>query len=395
MGKQSLGFYYIEKIRQTEADLKANRTRWRVRHESYLNGERVTKTIERDLYPQLGFLETYTIEQAKSAAKALNSKTNLDREAFRKAATKAKEIEARNKLVDSAFLPEHLVTEFRKHLSTSHFGNANYDKKQHSRWNTVMEIIAELEIDPKEFNSRKAEFYKLFISECYSPDTVRKFIYILNLWGKFVSRKRDKHYDEIEVPRGNIREKIAEAYAESEDSRVGGAFPLTVPILFNLKSKLEHLPGKYEWMHVSLWLGLRPSEINAINEGQNYRIVYDSESELEVLWVYQPKLVALKKDQRWKRIPLIYPEQRDAVEYIKAGTLDQPLNKTLQSLTDIETLGSYSGRKGFTDLMLELGQDFVNVSLWLGHSNIDQTYKNYKDKKKVTLAPIKKPKKTS
>jgi len=40
----------------------------------------------------------------------------------------------------------------------------------------------------------------------------------------------------------------------------------------------------------------------------------------------------------------------------------------------------YSGRKGFTDLMLTKGQSLENISIWLGHSHISRTWASYRDK---------------
>lgn len=47
----------------------------------------------------------------------------------------------------------------------------------------------------------------------------------------------------------------------------------------------------------------------------------------------------------------------------------------------------YCGRKGFTDFKISKGQTLENVSLYLGHKNIQTTWKFYKDRKRVDFNP--------
>jgi integrase len=42
-----------------------------------------------------------------------------------------------------------------------------------------------------------------------------------------------------------------------------------------------------------------------------------------------------------------------------------------------------SGRKGFTYLMLNLGYDLVQISIWLGHTSIEMISGKYKDRRQV------------
>jgi hypothetical protein len=45
----------------------------------------------------------------------------------------------------------------------------------------------------------------------------------------------------------------------------------------------------------------------------------------------------------------------------------------------------YGGRKGFTDLMLSKGNTIENISIWMGHSTLDRTWRSYKQKMKFHL----------
>jgi integrase len=48
----------------------------------------------------------------------------------------------------------------------------------------------------------------------------------------------------------------------------------------------------------------------------------------------------------------------------------------------------YGGRKGFVDLMLSLGQNLENVSIWLGHKDISTTWEHYKDRDTLSFTPV-------
>jgi hypothetical protein len=45
----------------------------------------------------------------------------------------------------------------------------------------------------------------------------------------------------------------------------------------------------------------------------------------------------------------------------------------------------YGGRKGFVDLMLSKEQTFENISVWMGHSTLDRTWRSYKQRRKFHL----------
>lgn len=80
-----------------------------------------------------------------------------------------------------------------------------------------------------------------------------------------------------------------------------------------------------------------------------------------------------------------------ALEDIQNQRIKKPLVKTLKKAApSIPKIGLYSGRKGFTDLMLSLNQTLENIAMWMGHASIERTWKNYKNKEVVTFNPVKK-----
>ncbi len=157
--------------------------------------------------------------------------------------------------------------------------------------------------------------------------------------------------------------------------------------------RLQKLPeGQYEYVHATFYFGLRPSELDSIlKDKSNFKIT--ASSGVKVLNVNQSKLSSIAEDKRWKGIPAILPEQLEAIKNLQSGKIKKPLLKTIKKiLTDHPTIGLYSGRKGFTDLMLSYNQTLEDISAWMGHKSIDRTWKHYKNKKAVTFTPIKKAK---
>jgi integrase len=372
------GYYLVRKS-------KSVKTGWRVVHESYVEGKKKQKAVPKEAWSSLGFSESMSYEEAKGRGRQLNQIKNIEKDKVRKAAQRV----VAEKIVKSTYIPRALAEEFVEYLKDNHFGNTAHELKLLSQWQYTQEMVASLELEASEFYEERKRIYKYFIKDSISPSYVSKLLRIINLWGNFLSKKRNQHYEQIPAPRGIVREKIQEAYAESERYRGEGAFPMTKKILNSLKEGLDHLPGQYEWVHVAFWFGLRPGEMSYLKDETKFRIEYDRSSRVNVLWVYQSKLTSLAKSKRWKPIPVIYPEQKRAIEYIKSGVLKRPLNKTLKALTGIDSLGSYSGRKGFTDLMLGLGQSFEDISVWLGHATVNMTWKHYKDRKKISFTPLK------
>jgi hypothetical protein len=141
-------------------------------------------------------------------------------------------------------------------------------------------------------------------------------------------------------------------------------------------------------MHACLWLGLRPSELDSIIKDQAKYLKVSTQGSIQIAEVYQSKLTGTNKANRWKAIPCFHKEQVLALQNITQNKVNKPLVKTIRSYSGVEGLGLYSGRKGFTDLMLSLGQSLEDISQWLGHASIERTWKHYKNKKLVHFKPV-------
>jgi hypothetical protein len=119
------------------------------------------------------------------------------------------------------------------------------------------------------------------------------------------------------------------------------------------------------------------------------KIIYDGE--MPVLVIYQSKLKNVPDvEDRWKKVPLIHSEQKNIMEIIESGKIDEPLSKTLQNrFGEGHTL--YGGRKGFHELMVKrLEENELYVVRWLGHRSLDMAMKHYAKKDTVYWTPAKK-----
>ena len=95
-----------------------------------------------------------------------------------------------------------------------------------------------------------------------SVSYAHKVIRVLNLYGKFYAKTFNKFYEEIPKPTGEAAAKIHEALYD-KNPRGLTSKPLTWKKLLNAKQKLSE--ENYNWLYLSLWLGLRPSEIKTLN----------------------------------------------------------------------------------------------------------------------------------
>lgn len=345
------------------------RRSWSVLKQEYKDGESVQTTVPKELYPELGINPAWTLEEVKARIKNLNGRGKIDRLKAVAAARRA-EFDAS---VSSIFVDPVQADQFTERLLYSTF--AKDDSKMIYRWTTVQRLVKELQLEPHEFGTQENKILHYMRDQRFSPDYVAKLIRILNLWGDFVCEAQDRRFKPIKVPRGHAMESIREAYLTKPKNRAGGAKPFTDELLKS-KQSLFTVPGQFEWLLISLWFGLRPSEIN-----KNFKVTVEPDG-TEVLWIYQTKLTTLRKEDRWKLIPVLFEEQKRAISYFKLGSYKKPLLKKVKEVFG-PRYGLYSGRKGFTDLMLSRGRSLENISAWLGHSSIDLTWKHYRNKKRV------------
>ncbi len=100
----------------------------------------------------------------------------------------------------------------------------------------------------------------------------------------------------------------------------------------------------------------------------------------KILWVFQTKIVALPPEDRWKPIPILFDEQYFALKIITDQNFKRPIVRAIHQYIG-KGHDLYGGRKGFVDLMLSRNQSLENISIWMGHSTLDRTWRSYKNKR--------------
>jgi hypothetical protein len=364
--KDSMSSFFVRKNRKPNS--------FRVIEESWKDGKKEQKTVPVAAYEALGIRPDMTFEELYVRVKQLNQSNSIER---RKAAEAARRL-ASTRVVESVFVPEDLAEEFYERLKEATFGSEAHNRRILSHWQYVQRMLVKLEIEPVDYAERSKAFYKYFIDKSNSLNYANKLLRIVNMWGAFVCRKRGQFFEPIKSPKGKIRESINDSYFES-DNFVGESDPLPPALLENRREKLV-VPGNYAWLYISVWFGLRPEEVDSLHDPKRWRVEYRGEK--QILWVYQSKLTSIEREKRWKGIPCIYPEQVAALEMISSQKFKRPLYQTMNKVfgTDI-TL--YGGRKNFEDMMLDRGHTLEDISMWMGHQNIQTTWTKYRNRKRI------------
>jgi hypothetical protein len=339
---------------------------WRIFEQVYVTPtERKKKSVPVSAYQAMRINPEWTVEEVKKHISQLNAQRSLERN---KIVGAARRVEA-NKRIESAYLPKEMVEAFEVELRKRSTQN-----KDLSHWRFVQYLIKELKIDPQDFADNQSNIYEYFQGKAISLSYAEKVLFILNKWGKFVSRKRRVYFEEVETPRGVEAQRIKRAQRKKKPNR-GPSEVLTPKMLLKLKDKLPNLK-QYNWLGASVWFGLRPEEID-LHRCETYE-----EDGVTILRVYQPKLSSIDEEKRWKPIPVLYPEQVEFLEPLLNGDVERPLNKIIKRETGMRVTG-YAGRKGFCDLMMDLGQKFEDISVWMGHKSIQRTWNDYKNRQRV------------
>lgn len=363
-----MGFY----IRKTKIQ---NYSVWT---ETKTKDKRTREPVKREAYPTLGFNYAWTYEEAVAWAKQCNKKDQHERRKIVAAAKRTEESE----LFHEIYLPPTWLKEFDSHIDDLALGSDAWGKKLKIHWTTAKKLILSLEISPPDFKASHHKITSYMLKKRYSVGYIKRLRYILNQWGSFYSRKTKSYFEEIPALSSNQREKVIEAHEEKENVR-----KTSVPIDWDyLKTKQEtfasaKLTLQFNWLMVACWFGLRPIEVDHLKtpQGKYWRVETTRDGQKE-LYVFQTKLRGISKEQRWKVIPVYFPEQVKALEIIEAKAFKRPLVKSMVKHLDIEGVDTYSPRKGFTDFMRDKGFDIEDVAVFMGHRDINQTWSAYKQR---------------
>ncbi len=348
---------------------------FRATFESY-KPERKTVTIEPTEYHTYGLKADMTFDEALAVAKQYRSKTKVERDKTQKAI----KYQRNKKAIDTVYLPSILTEQFVSELEVMYKNNHERLETVLQHWTSAQKIIEQIQQTPEKFFENRFGIYAYFKTKAWSPDYMKRITKILNQWGGFYGRKTGKFFEEIPRISGSWKEDVLDAREEKHYVRVP-ATPLEWSNLQNTETEFKNagLEEKWNWLFIAFHFGLRPSEVDSLKDIKSYKIETDANNKIPVLRVYQSKLKMLAKDYRWKTIPIHSKRQQKAIELIKSGQFDRPLTKTISRLIG-DGFDTYSPRKGFTDMMLNEGWQLEDISVFMGHSSIETTWRHYKNK---------------
>lgn len=365
--------------------LVKGKTVWRLIWQQYVNGKAKQKRVPLDQYLALGFPLELTKEEAQARATQVNAQESLK---VKNAVMAGVTIRLQNEeLAADAFLIQADVAEFEQKTLFARKGDDKAKKyKIGVHWRAAKRAMLALKIDISDWEHNFTLFYDYFKTQQYSPSYCDKLLRILNQWGRFQARKYRKPFDKLPNPKGKELHDIADTYFEKTGRKKESA-PLSPSQLEKQRGNLDST--QFNWLYISVWFGLRPAEVDMLLEPSSESTWYLEKDEkgTHILWIYQTKLKSVSRDKRLKGIPCDTKEQGIALELIASGQLKRPLNKTIKKLFGEKTT-CYAGRKGFTDLMLDLGYGLEDIAAWMGHSTIDRTWRNYKNKKTVRYKKV-------
>lgn len=376
-----MGFYIRALTRKKESSA------WKLQYVSYKRGDapksradkpQRTWDIPRNRYGDLGFRVTMTIEQARAHRKQINTQIKLQR--FEEKRRYFQEKSQLLQMVWDGYLPSYLTKEFedtfihnRRRVST------NNNRALQTQWHSAQKLLLDLKLNPADWIDHCFRFYDWFHERRYSFSYIKKILRMVNAWGYFLCRKQERPYYRIPVPSGYEKRRLFDAYFEKTNGIGLQSEPITPAQLEKAKSQLG--TAHYNWLYLSVWLGLRPAEVDQLKLPENIQYLRDSK-ETPIISIYQSKLMSVPPRYRWKLIPLFLPEQKTAIKIIKSGGFERPRVYWIKKLFGPHK-NLYAGRKGFTDLMLSFEQSMDHISQWMGHSNIQRTWTNYKNRLRV------------
>ena len=328
------------------------------------------------LYPEMSFVD------ARAHVQQIN--IGLRRKKYSERACIA-EINRREFAITTTYaFPDVFLNEFEKRYILPDGISKIGKKNQRSNWTAARRVIIAVEVDPSKWLDLVDAFSDFFVDKAWSLSYIKKIIRLANLWGHFYCRKICRSFMPIPYPRGHSRAQILGAYFRRLGNRIRKSAPLTPEALESRRSDL--MECHYRWLYLSVWTGLRPREVDQLKNPQLFHIIRSPDG-THVLWVYQSKLVSLPDWERWKPIPLVFDEQKQVREIIMSRNFMRPSRAIVKSRFGINVT-SYGGRKGFTDLMLGRNQPLEFIAQWMGHSSIERTWRDYKDRRIYHFRPV-------
>jgi hypothetical protein len=248
--------------------------------------------VDPDRWHALGIHKLMTIEEAKVRAKQLNAQDYLRGQEERIKKIELQDAELRKRF--DSVLPEEFVAEFEKRFIKARDSETIAGKRKTSRarvtWKAAQKLIVAVQIDPSEWFYYNNEIYDYFFQKKYSLRYCHSILNLVNRWGYYISRKLAKPFMAIVRPRGYERQRLIEAYYGKTKYVRRPSAQLTPEHLMEISLKMNQ--PNFNWLFLSVWLGLRPQEIDNLHDKSLWKLEIPIKGR-KILWVFQTKIVAL------------------------------------------------------------------------------------------------------
>lgn len=328
--------------------------------------------LPKNEWARYGFNVDWTVEQLTAHCKTLNAMASIEQKEERQARVKYVVDSQIKDALNCAYLPEHIVSEFEKKLEYDSYSENFKDSKIYYHWRTTMRIIAKLEMAPGDWSDNNRAVLKKM--EGLAPSTITRIIHLMNNYGAFYSKRMGKYFGKVAKPKGVEIGRISDKYLDKTGGKTKEAKGISLSLMNIIADSSELTQPEKDWCVVCLGFGLRPIEVSEVANRDKKTLVIGKTT----VKIYQSKLVSLPRNLRFKEVVITHPFQKAALSIIKSDKeLSQPSIYMLRKVIGDE-YGLYSFRKGYTDIMISLGEPIERISMDLGHSSIERTWKSYR-----------------
>ncbi len=157
--------------------------------------KRTERVVPRDAAVAAGFRSDMTYEQAKKRASELNA---LKQTEVRKNAAISRRVRE-DRIVSAIFVPDDLRAGFEAELAETYHDNPTRLNNVLKQWAVARRIVSELKLDPKDFFVNRTKIHLRFSRQArpWSPDYIKKILWVMNLWGAYISRERKAFYQPV------------------------------------------------------------------------------------------------------------------------------------------------------------------------------------------------------
>ncbi|MFN8944286.1 MAG: hypothetical protein ACK5WZ_06645 [Pseudobdellovibrionaceae bacterium] len=179
-----MGSYYLKKLKNHK---------WSLYHQKYIDGKRQQERVSDLALIDLGFHPSDNYIKAYAQVQVLNKENAKEKETIRLSAKRTEEFITLNE----DLFPQQLVSDFKELLEDENFGTDKHLEKLSSHFNFIQQMSMKLKLDPSLYKQNSKRIYKYFIERKISPSYCARILSILNRWGLFICRKRNKFFEAV------------------------------------------------------------------------------------------------------------------------------------------------------------------------------------------------------